>query len=246
MGQEETFRVDKIFIGYDPRQAVAFNVLQHSILARATRPVSIRPLVLDTLPIRRHGLTPFTYSRFLVPWLCNFEGRALFLDADMLVLDDIGKLFDLFDPAYAVQVVEQKERFEWGSLILFNCEHSDNDVLTPATVEGTSCPLHKIGWTDNIGFLPSEWNHTVFYDRPRDDAKLVHFTAGIPIHPEIHGCEYTTHWMREADAMNRSRDWDYLMGRSVHAPMVKDHVRQKEAAYMRQKFLESQRTCADA
>ena len=63
--------MQKVFIGYDPRQPVAYNVLQHSIVIRTEYPVSITPLVLETLPITRKGLTPFTWSRFLVPFLCN-------------------------------------------------------------------------------------------------------------------------------------------------------------------------------
>lgn len=220
--------VDRIFIGFDHRQAVAYEVLHHSIITRASRPVSIAPLKLDTLPIDRVGLTPFTYSRFLVPWLCEFRGRALFMDADMLVLADICELFDMFDSRHAVQVVKLAERFEWGSMMLFNCAHKDNKVLTPEYVQTTADPLHKIGWTKKIGFLPSEWNHTVLYDRPRDDAKLVHFTGGIPIHPETKGCEYTLEWMVEAKNMNTTDVWTGLMARSVHAKRVMQAKVQRE------------------
>ena len=212
--------VEKIFIGYDHRQAVAYNVLQHSIIARASRAVTIAPLKLETLPITRTGLTPFTFSRFLVPWLCRFRGKAIFMDADMLVLGDIAELFDLFDSKHAVQVVQLQERFEWASMILFNCAHKDNKQLTPEFVEGTATPLHKVGWTEKIGFLPGEWNHTVLYDAPRPDAKLVHFTGGIPMHPETKGCEYTEQWMQEARDMNTTQTWPGLMGHSVHAQRV--------------------------
>jgi len=78
--------VFKIFIGYDERQAVSYTTLQHSILETASGPVSVTPLILSTLPITRRGLTPFTFSRFLVPWLCNYQGHALFLDADMFLV----------------------------------------------------------------------------------------------------------------------------------------------------------------
>lgn len=57
----------RIFIGYDHRQAVAYNVLQFSLYRRSSRPLAISPLVLPTLPMKRQGLTPFTFSRFLVP-----------------------------------------------------------------------------------------------------------------------------------------------------------------------------------
>src|SRR3990167_3020166 len=133
----------RIFIGYDPREAVAFNVLAHSIQSRATRPVAITPLMLSQLDglmwRERHNLqsTDFSFSRFLVPHLCGFEGWALFMDCDMLVLDDIAQLWDLRDDRFAVQCVkhehvppEQKkflgqaqtryEKKNWSSVMLFN------------------------------------------------------------------------------------------------------------------------------
>lgn len=215
-----------IFIGYDSRQPVAFTALVQSIIARSSKPVAIVPLVLDSLPIERAGLTPFTYTRFLVPHLMGFKGPALFLDIDMLVLGDIAELFALFDPLKAVQVVKTKERFEWASLILFNCGDPKNRVLTPDYVE-KAANLHMLPWLGEelIGGLPAEWNHCVFYDAPRDDAKLVHFTAGIPMHPETQGCEYTAEWMQDAQRACATQNWTSLMAQSVHAARV--HAFQK-------------------
>jgi lipopolysaccharide biosynthesis glycosyltransferase len=118
-----------IFIGVDVRQPIAYTALQSSIIARASVPVSITPLLIDSLPITRRGLTDFTYTRYLPPYLMGYKGTALFLDADMIVLEDIKELFDLADDRYAVQVVKAKDRFEWPSMMLFNCANS----LKPAT-----------------------------------------------------------------------------------------------------------------
>src|ERR1700741_4365040 len=93
-----------IFIGYDHRQAVPYNGLQFSLYRRSSRPRSISPLVLPTLPMKRQGLTPFTFSRFLVPWLCDYQGWALFLDIDFLALADIAELFALADDRHAAMV----------------------------------------------------------------------------------------------------------------------------------------------
>ena len=95
----------RIFIGYDPRETVAFHVLSHSIQARASTPVSVTPLMLDQLDRLmwrdRHNLqsTDFSFSRFLVPHLCGYEGWALFMDCDMLVLDDVDAFGGTFVPA---------------------------------------------------------------------------------------------------------------------------------------------------
>ena len=51
----------KVFVGFDERQRVSFTTLATSIFETASRPVSITPLVLHTLPISRRGLTPFTF-----------------------------------------------------------------------------------------------------------------------------------------------------------------------------------------
>ena len=83
----------RIFIGIDKRQPVAYHVLCSSIQRRCSRPVSFTPLIIDQLPIDRVGLTDFTFARYLVPYLCNYEGKALFIDSDILLNSDINNSF---------------------------------------------------------------------------------------------------------------------------------------------------------
>ena len=202
----------RVFIGSDPRQPVAYSVLQHSISVRSSKPVSITRLQLDQLPITRRGLTEFTYSRFLVPYLCGYKGWGLFLDADMLVIDDIAKLFDLADDRYDLMVVKNKEKFEWPSMMLFNCASCWK--LTPAAVE-VSDNLYMLEDWANVGALPPEWNHCVGYDDPQD-ARLIHYTQGIPVWPETQECEYAQEWHNERRAMMSTVSFEELMGNSVH------------------------------
>ena len=162
--------------------------------------------------MKRRGLTEFTYSRFLVPYLCGYEGTALFLDADMLVLGDIGELFDLFDDQYAVQVVKNKRHFEWPSMMLFNNARCKN--LTPEFVE-TSPDLFRMEWGE-VGALPQKWNFCVGYDEKIPWASLVHFTKGIPVWDETAGCEYSEHWHKERRIMMSTCSFQELMGKSVH------------------------------
>jgi lipopolysaccharide biosynthesis glycosyltransferase len=213
----------RIFIGYDARQPVSFNVLQQSIISRSSKPVAITPLVIEQLPIKRVGLTPFTFSRFLVPYLCDFQGWALFLDIDMLVRDDIASLFELADDRYAAMVSKNEKKFEWASAILFNCEK--NTILKPDYIERAE-KLHHIAWLkeEEIGDLPREWNHLVGYDEPLNDAKLVHYTQGIPCFPETITSEYVKEWHEEHKKTNSSLPWEVLMGNSIHAT-IKDGKR---------------------
>lgn len=208
----------KIFPGADPRQLVSLNVLMQSIYKNSSKPVALTPLVLETLPLKRQGLTPFTFSRFLVPYLCNYEGWGLFVDADILVTDDIAKLFALADDKYAVMVSKDlNHKFEWASVMLFNCAKCK--MLTPEYIE-TATGLHTINWVDDelIGDLPRDWNHLVGYQEMPDKLpKLIHYTQGMPAYPITQDSPYALEWAKEHQLLNSIRPWEELMGNSVHA-----------------------------
>jgi hypothetical protein len=147
-----------IFIGVDVRQPVAFTALQSSIIARASEPVAITPLLIDALPVKRRGLTDFTFTRYLPPYLMGYEGISLFLENDA------------------------PHALEWGA----------------------------------VGDLPKEWNHCVGYDAPNPDAKLIHYTMGIPAFKEVQHLERADEWKQEIRAANSTVGWKDLMGGSVH------------------------------
>jgi hypothetical protein len=212
----------KVFIGFDERQNVAYSVARFSIERRVTHPTAIIPLRIEALPIERTGLTSFTWSRFLVPHLCGYEGWALFADSDFLFMCDVAEIFALADFQYAAMVVKNKERFEWASMILFNCAHPANRILTPEYIE-TAQALHGLQWLkpEEVGELPKEYNCLVGYSEPRE-AKVAHFTQGMPIFPETEGSPYKAEWLAEQRAMNSTKPWQETMGNSVHAAMTKD------------------------
>ena len=217
-----------VFIGYDPREAIAFSVLSCSIQARASEPVSISPLMLSQLKgiltRERHPLqsTDFSFSRFLTPYLSGYAGWSVFMDCDMLVLDDIASLHALRDDRYAVMVVkhdhvpketkkflgEPQSKYEkknWSSVMLFN--NAKCRALTPEYVNKASgLELHQFKWLAGdkvIGALPGRWNHLVGYNPPRKDAALVHYTLGGPYFDDFRNCEYSKEWFAERDAMLR-------------------------------------------
>jgi lipopolysaccharide biosynthesis glycosyltransferase len=207
----------RIFIGVDPRDAVSYNVLQWSIIRRSSIPLAICPLVLPQLGFKRQGLTQFTFTRYLCPALCGYKGKSLFLDSDMLCLGDIAELASFkFDEAVAV--VKNRERFEWPSMMLFNNDKCTN--LTKEWLEDENSKPMSFGWCEEIAELPSEWNHCVGYDEPRDDAKLVHYTSGTPGFKERRKCEYAQHWHQERVAMESQVSWLEIHGHSVHREKV--------------------------
>lgn len=208
-----------IYIGFDARQPVSISVLAQSIYRQASRPVAIIPLVLEQLPLKRQGLTPFTFSRFLVPYLNDYDGWGLFMDADILVKCDIFELIDLADDSFSVMVSKNRHRFEWASIMLFNCAKCK--ILTPDYVE-TAPGLHTINWVseNEIGAFPGKYNHLVGYDNPNPDAKIIHYTQGMPAYPELSDCEHANAWAKEHGLMNSIRNWEELMGNSIHATTI--------------------------
>jgi len=218
----------RIFIGYDPRESIAYNVLCHSIQTRASEPVAITPLKLSQLGglmwRERHNLqsTDFSFSRFLTPYLSGFEGWSLFMDCDMLVLRDIAELWILRDDRFAVQCVKHDhqpaentkflnqpqtkyEKKNWSSVMLFN--NAKCSTLTPDYVNTTTgLDLHRFNWLDSddlIGDLPHGWNHLVDYDQALllEEVSNLHFTSGGPYFEEYETCSYADIWFRERDRM---------------------------------------------
>lgn len=211
-----------IFVGYDPREAIAYHVCTNSIIRHATVPVSLTPCALNTLQGYKEpytdGSNHFTYSRFLVPHLMQYRGWAIFIDGDMLLKDDIAELWKLRDDTKAVMVVkhdyktkmktkylgapnEDYPRKNWSSVIMWNCAHPANRFLTPASVEdSTGSQLHRFSWihNDDVGSLPLEWNWLDIEYEKNANAKLVHYTLGAPCFVEFSAQgNYANEWHQE-------------------------------------------------
>lgn len=219
----------KIFVGWDQKNDTAFQICRHSIIRNTKVPndIEIIPLRLDEL--KEQGLywreadelssTEFTFSRFLIPELMNFDGWALYIDADFLFLDDVQRLFHLAEDHYAIKCVQHNyqpssrvklvdktqhlyPRKNWSSLVLWNCGHPSNKQLTKNLVNDPNTSgktLHQFSWLqDNeIGSIPHQWNWLVnWYKEPVNGRpKAVHFTEGGPWIKEYERVEYAIDWM---------------------------------------------------
>ncbi|NBR60152.1 MAG: glycosyltransferase [Actinobacteria bacterium] len=210
-----------IFIGYDPREAIVFHVCSNSIIRHASQPVSINPLALnlfkDYEETHKDGSNAFIYSRFLVPYLSEFKGHAIYMDGDMIVKDDIVELWNQREIGYDIQVVkhdyktkmpikylgsrnEDYPRKNWSSVIIWNCFTAANRILTPEYVmKSTGSHLHRFEWLndDMIGELPKEWNWLPDELGPNLQAKLLHYTLGAPCFKEFAKTEMADDWTAE-------------------------------------------------
>jgi lipopolysaccharide biosynthesis glycosyltransferase len=210
-----------IFVGYDPREAIAYHVCANSIIRQASQPVAIIPLALnlfsDYTETHTDGSNHFIYSRFLVPHLMDYTGHAIFIDGDMIVRGDIAELWNMRQHNVDVQVVkhdyktrmtekylgsrnEDYPRKNWSSVILWNCQNPANKRLTPEFVEkATGAELHRFSWIqdERIGELPREWNWLPDEFGANPKAKLLHYTLGTPCFTEFHDTPQGDEWHRE-------------------------------------------------
>ncbi len=208
----------RMFVGFDPREAVAFHTFCQSVLEKSSVPVSFTPLVLQSLPgyVETHhdGSNTFIYSRFLTAFLCEFTGWAIFADGDMICRTDIAELWAQRDDTKAVQVVQHDYRTKaatkylgnrnqdyprknWSSLVLWNCGHVKHRVLTPAFLMGqTGAYLHRFSWLEDadIGALPPAWNWLTTEYEPNARAKLLHYTLGTPCFADYWDADMADEW----------------------------------------------------
>lgn len=220
-----------IFIGYDSDEPAAYHTLVHSILERASIPVSFTPVAQRALRslgyTRARGpleSTEFSMTRFLVPYLSDYQGRSVFMDCDMLCRVDIADLmFDVlsqehrhkavlvcqhdYTPTSLTKFLNRPQtaypRKNWSSFMVFN--NAKCKALTPGYVNAaTGLQLHRFEWLtdqDEIGALPLEWNWLVGEYPQNPDAKMLHFTNGGPWFEEFATVDCADEWRAAREAM---------------------------------------------
>jgi len=208
----------KIYVGFDQKEAIAYHAFCQSLIEKSSIPIQITPLALNNLNLysERHNdrSNDFVYSRFLTPFLNDYDGWALFVDGDMICQSDIRELFELRDDSKALMVVkhdyktkqekkylgninENYPRKNWSSVILWNCNHPKHKVLSPDFVKNqTGKYLHRFSWLDDeeIGELPIEWNWLAIEYEENPNAKIVHYTLGTPCFNDYRDSSMSNLW----------------------------------------------------
>jgi len=221
----------KIYVGYDSRQDEdllgkgilnpPFEVCKASI-REYNKTVDIIPIKLNELidsGVYNRGVDPlasteFTYSRFLVPYLNNYQGVALFCDSDFLWQTDITQVLEYYDKDLSVMCCQHEytpsnntkmdglkqtvyPSKNWSSLMLFNCSHSDCKKLTPEIINNESPKyLHRMVWTEDykIGKIPLVYNWLEGDYDGDTQPKAIHYTNGGPWHNTWDG-DYSNNWL---------------------------------------------------
>lgn len=194
-----------LFFGHDERAEAGSTVFVRSVIAHASKPLAITPITRKATFGVKEGSNAFTFRRFLVPWMLDFKGWAVFADgADMLCRADIHDILVHADHSKAVSVVKHDYRTkhprkyvgtameadngdydkkQWASVMVINASHAAWRNVTPEYV-AKAAPMHLLQLRfipdDRIGELPMEWNWMPDEQGENPQAKLCHWTAGIP------------------------------------------------------------------
>ena len=218
-----------IYIGYDEVEISAYHTLSQSIIKYASGPVRITPVCSRHFsnfykrPKDAKQSNDFSFTRFLVPYLNNYNGYAIFMDCDMMVRTDIYKVLKEVEPTKAVSVVQhdyaptEKSKYlgkvqyayprkNWSSFVVWNCSHEKNRKVTPKFVETASgLELHRFTWLldSEIGNLDIGWNWLVGdYVDPPEDVKNIHWTIGGPYFEEYSNVDFSDEWFEMNKEVN--------------------------------------------
>jgi hypothetical protein len=226
----------RVFIGWDSREDIAYQVCRHSLERHSSIPLEIIPVRQNNLRIQGHywrspdplSSTEFSFTRFLTPFLSNFDGWSVFVDCDFLFRGDIAGLLDYRDESKALmcvkhdyvppektkmdgQIQTQYPRKNWSSFMLINCGHAQVRQLTPELVNTASgLFLHRFNWLadDVIGALPVTWNYLEGWHTTADcdDPRAVHFTRGGPWFADYRDVEYGDEWISASGLLQPEQD----------------------------------------
>ncbi len=214
-----------IYLGYDSSHGEVFDTAEKSIYnaVEASKSggagaeffndyeVEVKKLDISLIPEYTRDYanqsTEFTYSRFLIPYLENYEGISYFIDDDYIWEHTPLSLFYFLDPEHAVACVKydfqdhEETKFNgeknvsypkklWSSLMIFNNGHEDCRKLTPEVVNNESGKyLHQFEWTNQISKIPHNKICTEGYDTIEKSHHAVHYTRGGP-------------WIKDMDCSN--------------------------------------------
>lgn len=136
----------KVFVGTaaNGEDAESQSVLEYSLRKHASQPVDIVWMKLSTNPEsfwysdgKGNGInttlwaTPFSGLRWMIPAYCNYEGKAIYMDSDMIILDDIAKLWNQkFQPGKVVMAKGNGDGQSWRYCVaLWDCKAAEQHLL---------------------------------------------------------------------------------------------------------------------
>jgi hypothetical protein len=224
----------KIFVGAHQTELLPFRVLEHSIKRHTSLAVEMRTVANSLAPTPRDRLflpyTHFSYGRFAIPRLMGYQGRAIYLDSDMLVFKDIAEIWNTpFNGAKILveQIAESSQRKgRLTAVMLLDCKALRWDPESITERLGIDYdyeelmsiyPLLEEGELQDR--LPLGWNSL---DELTEHTRLLHYTK-IKTQPWVYPCHALGYlWIEEVKMMLEN---GVLSPRLVEEEVAKGHLR---------------------
>lgn len=178
----------RVFVASTAAEWLPTRVLEFSIQETSALPVQLHRIASfeRSIPmpseLRNRPRTPFSFQRFLIPELCGYQGRAIYLDADMQLVTDIGVLWGSPMDGHDLLTVREGNEGRKGqfSVMLLECERLqwriesivqglDEGRYTYEQLMHEMCVASSVGRTLDPG-----WNSLEKYEAGR--THLLHYT----------------------------------------------------------------------
>jgi hypothetical protein len=238
----------KVFIGSGEASVIECRTAIHSLRKHTKRDLDIyvfngthnavelndeEPFLAPmSLQVKYRNITEFSLYRYLIPELCGFQGKAIYIDSDTVCLSDIGELFDT--PMGDADFLAKHEAYPgqelWGlSVMLIDCQRCRFDLervvaeidagLYSMTDFSCMTPRFLEHHPYKIGKLDPTWN---VFDRSDKQTRLIHYTNLLsqpwkyPNHP--HGELWFSYF-------NEARAAGYVTDEDIRLSMIRAYVR---------------------
>jgi|694.fasta_scaffold10538_10 lipopolysaccharide biosynthesis glycosyltransferase len=193
----------RIFIGTEPAQWLPTEVLKHSITRHSQAEYEFKELKNIPLKLQVKMYTGFSFYRFSIPETCNFEGRAIYLDADIVALGDLKELNEMDMGDHGVLARPHKNKGYFTSVMLMDCAKLKNwKVHQWVTLINAGITSYDM----IMGAMPTSLNHKDFgpldpiwndLDHFDEKTKVIHYTH-VPSQPwKVPGHPYAKAYLHE-------------------------------------------------
>lgn len=242
----------KLFIGSGEASIIERKVYVYSVLKHSSLPVSFnvfngthdslevddnQPVRLNTnLKVKYKNITEFSNYRFDIPKLCDFKGKAIWTDSDMICLGDIAELWntDLGDANFAAKAdaythQDGQPRYGPSVMVIDNSKTEfQPDKYYNEIEQGDYSYQDLVQFSPNfleshpfkINKLDPNWNS---FDLANSDTKLIHFTNLYTQPWKFPGHPYSKLWFKY---LKEAVDNGYVSKQDIFRAKSRAYVRQ--------------------
>jgi lipopolysaccharide biosynthesis glycosyltransferase len=228
-------KILNVYIAVNKDNPADLEICKHSIRRNSSIPINF--VFLDQQNLIDQGLCSDEanncISRFFVPYLNQYQDLAVYVDSNILFIEDIAKLIENIDTSKAVHVVKHaypnNPRNQWTSLMVWNCKHTEHQNLNPEYIVSQNIKnLNNLSWIKDtkIGELAPIWNWIDGWYRELRDGypSAINYINGTPDKINSQNYDYADRWYQcQQSFKNYKNHKEYIVPDNLTLP---NHVKQ--------------------